>query len=135
MEKKFEILINNLKLMSNKGICIAFSGGVDSCLLTYICKEFNITAITINTPFQTKEEINNCIEFCQKYNIKHKIININTLENEIISNNPIDRCYHCKKTIFSVLKNFCKNENIEYILDGTNADDINVYRPGLKALN
>ncbi len=134
MNNKFEQLKNELINMSKHGICLAFSGGVDSSLLLYLCKDINITAVTFKTVFQTDEEINNTIEFAKKYSIKHVILELYPLENEQIKNNPKDRCYHCKYALFSKLKDFCSANGIKYIIDGTNSDDLNTYRPGLKAL-
>ena len=64
----------------------------------------------------------------------HKIITINEFENEAILKNPIDRCYQCKKSLFVNLTEFAKENNLKYVVDGTNGDDFNTYRPGVKAL-
>ena len=129
---KFENLKQYLNSLKEQGICLAFSGGVDSALLLWLCKDLNSLALTVSSLFQTDEEIEFTKNFCKQYGIKHKILTFNPLENERISTNPKDRCYWCKKSIFNLIKNeTCKNENI---LDGTNADDLNVYRPGLKVL-
>ena len=53
---------------------------------------------------------------------------------EIIRNNPVERCYLCKKTLFTELLNFAKENDYKYVIDGTNADDTGDFRPGMKAL-
>lgn len=68
---------------------------------------------------------------CKLYGVPQKVIEYYPLENQIIKNNPKDSCYHCKKLFFSQLKSFA-GEKI--VIDGTNADDIKSYRPGIKAL-
>lgn len=131
MKEKFYKLKQYLKELDKQGLCLAFSGGIDSCVLLYLCKDLNITAITFNSVFQTKEEIQDAKDFCNLYGIEQKIIEYRPLENDLIQNNSKDRCYHCKKLIFSKLKEYAGKR---IILDGTNADDKKTYRPGLKAL-
>lgn len=114
---------------------IAFSGGVDSSFLLYrasILKKSGIIAVTIRTPYIPKREIEEAVEFTRKYNIRHKIIDI--AFPEAIRNNPLERCYLCKKTLFSHLTKFAQENDIKYIVDGTNADDTKDFRPGMKAL-
>ena len=57
-----------------------------------------------------------------------------SLSRRAVRNNPVDRCYLCKKTLFSELLAFAGKNGFRYVIDGTNADDTNVYRPGLRAL-
>lgn len=128
---KFKELKKYLINLKEQGLCLAFSGGIDSTVLLYICKDLDIIAVTFASVFQTSEEINSAKELCQKYNVKHKIINLNPLKNETILYNPNDRCYHCKKGFFTEIKEFAKER---CIIDGTNFDDLSSYRPGLKAL-
>lgn len=131
MRNKFDKLKQYLKKLDKQGICLAFSGGIDSCALLYLCKDLNVIAVTFKSIFQTEQEIDEAKEFCEFYGIEQKIIEYYPLENNLIKNNPKDRCYYCKKLIFSELKTFARNR---IIIDGTNADDIKTYRPGLKAL-
>jgi len=114
---------------------IAFSGGVDSSFLLYIAdkiKKDAVTAVTIRTPYIAAREIKYAVEFTEKLGINHKIIDVDTPL--IIKNNPVERCYHCKKALFNYLIDFAKNNNYKTILDGSNADDTNDFRPGMKAL-
>lgn len=134
MKNKFEELKKYLLNIEKQGICLAFSGGIDSSLLLYLCKNFNVNAITFKSIFQTQEEIQATISFCQKYNIQQKIIEFFPLNNPLIKRNPIDRCYFCKKYFFIELIKYSKENNLNYIIDGTNFDDTKTYRPGIKAL-
>ena len=131
MQNKFTQLKNYLIKLNEQGLCLAFSGGIDSTVLLYLCRDLNFTAVTFKSVFQTEEEIAETITLSNFYNVKHQIIEYFPLEDEIIKNNPKDRCYHCKKLIFSRLKDFADGKSI---IDGTNADDLKVYRPGVKAL-
>jgi pyridinium-3,5-biscarboxylic acid mononucleotide sulfurtransferase len=115
---------------------VAFSGGVDSTFLlhrAHSLKKSGVIGITIRTPYIPKREIDEAIEFTSSFGIKHIIIDI--AFPELIKNNPVDRCYTCKKTIFSDLLAFASENDYQYVVDGTNADDVNDYRPGIKALD
>jgi uncharacterized protein len=92
-----------------------------------------IVAITIRTPYIPSREIDDAVDFTRSFGIKHKIIDI--AFPEMIRNNPIDRCYLCKKAIFTDLLSFAKKNNFQFVVDGTNADDTGDFRPGIKALN
>lgn len=131
---KFEHLKSYLKDRSEQGICLAFSGGIDSTLLLYLCRNYNVTAITLKSIFQTEEELIQTQILCNKYNVKQVIIDFSPLTNPILAENPKDRCYYCKKIFFTNIVNYAQTNNLKYIIDGTNYDDLNVFRPGLKAL-
>jgi uncharacterized protein len=114
---------------------VAFSGGVDSSFLLFRAhslKKNKIIGVTIRTPYIPEIELEEAVEFARLHDINHKIIDLSFPE--AIRNNPVDRCYLCKKTLFSKLLDFAKENGFKYVIDGTNADDTNVYRPGLRAL-
>ncbi|MEW8974302.1 MAG: ATP-dependent sacrificial sulfur transferase LarE [Tissierellaceae bacterium] len=133
--KKYEELKNRLRDLGS--VAIAFSGGVDSTFLLYVAKEVlkdRVIAITVNAPMYTEREKMDAKYLASKLDVEH--INLKVDEGEIeglIENKP-DRCYHCKKAIFTNIREVAKSKNIEYVVDGTNADDIDDYRPGMKAL-
>jgi len=114
---------------------VAFSGGVDSSFLLHRAHEVRksgIIAVTIRTPYIPVREIDEALQFTKTHGIKHEIIDISFPE--IIRTNPLERCYLCKKILFEELKSFARKNNYKYVIDGTNADDIGEFRPGLKAL-
>ena len=131
---KFQELNKYLHTLGEQGICLAFSGGIDSALLLVLCKDLNITAVTFQSPLQTEEEIDFTADFCKKYNVSQKIITLNPLEDDKIVLNPKDRCYYCKRLLFERIKDFAAEKKLTNIIDGTNFDDLKAYRPGLKAL-
>lgn len=130
-----KVLKLNTILQEIKTVAVAFSGGVDSSFLLYrahILKKTGVIAVTIRTPYIPSREIQEAIEFTRSYGIKHKILDIDFPDD--IRNNPIERCYLCKKKLFSELLAFALENDYKYIIDGTNADDSGDFRPGMKAL-
>ncbi len=134
LTKKFKEL-KNIFLKYNS-VIIAFSGGVDSTLLARLAKDScnKVTLITLNFSAFPAFEIQDSICLAKSLNMEHKIINIDEQEIPHFTENNYDRCYHCKKYLFSALKKYAHDKNFEAIFDGTNADDTNDYRPGRKAL-
>lgn len=114
---------------------VAFSGGVDSSLLAYVAHKAigrNMLAITVNTPYIPKWEIEEACLFAKEYNITHKVIPLAIPAN--ISQNPPDRCYLCKKEVFNAIQAQAKKIGISTIIEGSNIDDLEDYRPGMRAL-
>ncbi len=134
-----EKLSNLKKIIENyKRAAVAFSGGVDSTFLLYMVNSLlnksDFIAVTVSSIIRKPEELDKASLFAKKFDIE--IIKLET--NEIIDDNfrlnKKDRCYHCKKNIYSNLLKLSEERNIPYIFDGTNSDDLNEYRPGLVAL-
>jgi pyridinium-3,5-biscarboxylic acid mononucleotide sulfurtransferase len=128
--EKLDIILKELK-----SFVVAFSGGVDSSFLLYranALKKTEMIGITIRTPYIPKYEIDEAIEFAKTYSINHKVIDLCFPES--VRNNPEDRCYLCKKILFTELLSFARENGYRHIIDGTNADDIGDFRPGIKAL-
>ena len=100
MNSKFDKLKNYLNKLKKHGICLAFSGGIDSTLLLHLCSDMNILAITFNSDLQTQNEIELTKNLCKKYNVEQIIIKKDIFQNPIILDNPKDRCYHCKKKCY-----------------------------------
>jgi uncharacterized protein len=118
-----------------KSFIVAYSGGVDSSFLLHRAasnENLRVTGVTIRTPYIPKTEIDESVEFAKHHGINHGIIDISFPEN--IRNNPVDRCYLCKNLLFTRLIEFARENDFEYVIDGTNADDKGDFRPGLKAL-
>lgn len=132
-----------MKLMdqyTDSDIIIAFSGGVDSSLvLKAACekakeKGTKVYAVTIHTKLHPMNDLEIARIVAQEEGAIHAVIHVDELNEAGISNNPENRCYLCKKCLFQKLIDMAKERNIHHILEGTNEDDLHVYRPGVKAL-
>jgi pyridinium-3,5-biscarboxylic acid mononucleotide sulfurtransferase len=133
IQKKYEHLQGLIKDMGS--VAIAFSGGVDSSLLLYVSHQVlknKAVGITVKSPYIPDWELAEAKEFTHQHNIRHIIVNASIPES--VQNNPPERCYLCKKTIFSKLLEITHEEGMKFLAEGTNFDDTKDYRPGLKAL-
>lgn len=131
--EKYKTLLAYLKSLEK--VILAFSGGVDSTFLLKAAKEAlgdNFKAVTIQSPYIPKWEIAEAKQLVAELGVAFEIIEAPIIDE--IRNNPEDRCYLCKKAVFSQIKAIAEQEGYAYVIDGTNFDDIGDYRPGLKAL-
>ena len=119
-------------------LAVGFSGGVDSTLLLTVAHEvlgdkaIAVTSIVASMPEREKSEAS---EFCNERGIRQIEARVNPLQLEEFRHNHADRCYHCKRMIFSEIIRIAKENGIEYVAEGSNMDDLGDYRPGLKAID
>ena len=135
LEEKINKLRKTLKDLES--VAVAYSGGVDSTFLLAMAKEVlgkNVLAITAASPMIPTFEIKEAKILARKLKVKHKLIKTSPLENPSLKFNPRDRCYICKKGLFVKFLNLAEKYGYSYLVDGTNFDDLNSSRPGLKAL-
>ena len=131
---KKETLVKQINTYSS--LLVAFSGGVDSSFLLAVAYQVlrdRVTAVTSSSIIYPLREQEKAAEFTKKRNIRHMIFESEeTKLPEFISNTP-DRCYHCKKYLSWRLIELAKDQNIHDMAHAANLDDLNDYRPGIKA--
>ena len=119
-------------------VAVAFSSGVDSTFLLKVCHDVlgeNAMAITMKTCSVPERELDESAAFCKKEGIKQMIVYMDQMAIDGFSDNPPDRCYICKKALFSKLISVSADNGFTNIAEGSNLDDMGDYRPGLKALS
>ena len=136
MEKK----LNDLKkyIADLKSLAVGFSGGVDSSFLLAVAHEvlndraIAVTAVDASIPERELEEAK---AFCKERGIRHILCKVDPLSIDAYRNNTPDRCYFCKKGVFSNIRKIAEENGIEYVAEGSNTDDMGDYRPGLRAVS
>lgn len=125
---------------AKKDVAVAFSGGVDSSLLLKVSCEAakqtgsKVYAVTFHTRLHPACDLEIAKRVAGELGAQHQIIEVDELAQSEIRNNPKNRCYLCKKGLFERLREFAAQNGISVILEGTNEDDLHVYRPGILAL-
>jgi uncharacterized protein len=135
LEEKIESL--KQKLIGMRSFVVAYSGGVDSTFLLAVASsltEPGVMAVTASNTMIPGREIEEAKKMAKTLKVRHKIIKTDPLSNPALKNNPQDRCYICKKSIFIKFLNLAQEQGFRYVADGTNYNDLKAYRPGLKAL-
>ena len=116
---------------------VAFSSGVDSTFLLRVAHEElgeRVVAATIRSHTFPKRELDEAAAFCRAEGVRHKIIDSEELDIPGFAENPPDRCYHCKRELFSKLLAFARENGLAAVLEGSNLDDDGDYRPGRRAI-
>lgn len=120
----------------NPKVAVAFSGGVDSAYLLYEAAQCgaDVRAYYVKSAFQPQFELEDAMRLAKELSINLQILEVDVLICGAITENPRDRCYHCKKMIFEAIAKAAKAEGYQLLLDGTNASDEEGDRPGMRAL-
>lgn len=135
LDRKYARLVSILGDMER--VLVAFSGGVDSTLLLKAahdalgCGAVAVTAASVIHPaWETRE----ARDIARAIGAPLRVLRVDPLEDRAFARNPPERCYLCKRKIFSRFLEIARSRGIPWVLDGTNADDAGDFRPGMKAI-
>lgn len=134
LRKNEEDLFNILK--KYKKIGVAFSGGIDSTVLLVAAKRVlggNVVAFTAESVVHPSGELESAIALARQFDIRHVCFPSDELNDRAFRANPVDRCYICKKRLFTIMAEKAKALGIEQLSHGANVDDLTDFRPGFKA--
>lgn len=138
--EKYARLSHMLKEWTKEDVVVAFSGGADSALLLRAACDAalengtDVYAVTVMTKLHPGSDLDTARRVAREMGALHRVLEIDELDEAGIKENPVDRCYRCKKSIFRKIRALAETLNVRCVLEGTNEDDLHEYRPGLKAL-
>ncbi len=135
IQEKHAKLLDILKELQS--VAVAFSGGVDSTFLMHAAKEAlgeKVMAITVMASMVPEHEQQRAVQMAKERGIYHKLMPGKEEAEPRIAENGPERCYYCKKHLFTMMKKLAEEEGYDHLVDGTNIDDASDYRPGRKAL-
>ena len=131
---KRETLVDHIREL--KSLLVAFSGGTDSTFLLAVAHEIlgeKTLAVTASSVIHPNKELKDARDFTRKRDIKHIVFPSNEMKLPVFVSNNADRCYHCKHHLFESVFAIAKEKGIVHVAHGANLDDLNDYRPGLRA--
>ncbi len=115
---------------------VAYSGGVDSSLVAYVTAQVlgsRSLAVTSGSKSLKREDLALSRELADRWNMPHRVIVTDELDDPNYRANPTDRCFYCKTSLYTHLAEIAEAEGFDAIFNGTNLDDLGDHRPGLIA--
>lgn len=139
-EEKEKRLRERMKEYAKEDVIVAFSGGADSSLLLKLAVDAakdsgkRVVAVMMHTMLHPVREAEEAERTAAEIGAEFRVLRVDELEGAEILDNPQDRCYRCKKYLFCQLMREGERLGISQIIEGTNEDDLHVYRPGIRAV-
>jgi uncharacterized protein len=133
--EKLEALKTYLRELGS--IAVAYSSGVDSTFLLRVAHDVlgdRVLAITACSGTFPQREQREAVDYCTKEGIRHVLCHTDELSIEGFAQNPKNRCYLCKRGLFSEMQRIARENGIQHLAEGSNMDDNGDYRPGLQAV-
>ena len=134
LERKYADLRGGLERLGS--VVVAFSGGVDSSLVAFVAGQVlgsRCLAVTSASPSLKRRDLRLAKELAAAWSVRHRVIVTDELTKADYRANPIDRCFHCKTSLYQALAEIAAREDIAHVVNGTNTDDLGDHRPGLAA--
>ena len=119
-------------------VLVAYSGGVDSSLVAFVAAQTlgdDALAVTSGSKSLKRSDLALSEELADKWNMRHRIIVTDEVLKPEYRANPVNRCFHCKTSLYEALAQIADEEGFDHVLNGTNTDDLGDHRPGLIAAN
>lgn len=140
VSKELQDKLNRLEEVIKElgSLAVGFSGGVDSAFLLASASQVladRALAVTNADASVPSREVEEAAAFCKQRGIRHIICRLDPLDDENYRKNGPERCYFCKRGIFTEIGRIARENGIEYVAEGSNLDDLGDYRPGLKAVS
>lgn len=135
LESKYEKLKADIK--SRGRVAVAFSAGVDSTLLLAAAADVpgaDVLAVSVQAEWVPGRECREAADFCADRGIRQVSLTVKASDIAGFADNPPERCYLCKRVLFTKIRHVAQEQGIEHVLEGSNVDDLSDYRPGLKAI-
>lgn len=135
LQKKLDQLHHQLAQYTSA--VIAFSGGVDSTYLAAVTGDRlngHVLLVTATSATYPASELDEAKALAGSLNLAHRVIVSEEIEIPGFSDNPPDRCYYCKSELFSKITAIARAEGYDIVCDGSNADDLQDFRPGRRAI-
>jgi uncharacterized protein len=134
LKRKYDSLSDTMRSM--RSAIVAYSGGVDSTLVAVVAHENlgdKAIIVTANSASLAPSEFSELLKIAGELKFNHRVIYTKEVESSEYKANTSQRCYFCKEELYTELKTLASKENIPWITNGTNVDDLGDFRPGIKA--